>query len=135
MIGIRDICIGDYFDVEALGSVRIVAVSGDGTCTFVTNDGTPHNRHISSLRGIPITSDLLQRNGFVVRDNELVADVTNTDVVNAVIRTFHRADVWTVLYIIYGLGYIRSNGKCRIQNMHELQHCIELWKITKTLHT
>lgn len=111
---ISDIKMGDWFEFGE-GQGQISLIYGD----TVTINGYQPN--IAELQPIPLTKEILEKNGWELKEGEYTKDCNNINVLYLIQNhfSFSTFDSWTV---IVGDTYIGT-----IYYLHELQHI--LWAL------
>lgn len=119
---IEELSIGDWvrhtFYEE---NVRIVRIYGDGERVLAERGKLSISCHLNHFDPIPLTPEILEKNGFVKSD------------LAAVIEWYH----WKDIYIGFkdGLIYTSINGReiWGMRHVHQLQHALRLAGIEKEI--
>ena len=128
--------IGDivqYLDGKKLITVVVVKVDGSGNVVRLKQkNGHKFNTTVDYLRPMPLTPEILEKNGFrIVFDGELHVSYFQD------IESFHtevkvdKIGIYQKLSMFDGLGNGVTIIECK--NVHQLQHAFSICKIDKQI--
>lgn len=127
-MGAKDLMVGDK--LKTVFSQKIVEVKEiKQNCIYTEDNGYDYNE----IEPIPLTPEILEKNGFVksvnVRDappydNNIYYSINQDG--NTIFWGWWQPDN-TLLIATYSTGFITLN------NVHELQHALRLWRIEKEI--
>ena len=133
---ITELMIGDivqYLDGKKLITVVVVKVDGSGNVVRLKQkNGHKFNTTVDYLRPIPLTPEILEKNGFrIVFDGELHVSYFQD------IESFHtevkvdKIGIYQKLSMLDGLGNGVTIVECKY--VHQLQHAFSICKINKQI--
>lgn len=128
--------IGDivqYLDGKKLITVVVVKVDGSGNVVRLKQkNGHRFNTTIDFLRPIPLTPDILEKNGFrVIFDSELhVSYFQDIEYFHTEVKV-DKIGIYQKLSMLDGLGNGVKITECKY--IHQLQHAFSLCKINKQI--
>ena len=133
---ITELMIGDivqYLDGKKLITVVVVKVDGSGNVVRLKQkNGHKFNTTIDFLRPMPLTPDILEKNGFrVIFDGELHVSYFQD------VENFHtevkvdKIGIYQKLSMLDGLGNRVTIVECKYA--HQLQHAFSICKINKQI--
>ena len=133
---ITELMIGDivqYLDGKKLITVVVVKVDGSGNVVRLKQkNGHRFNTTIDFLRPIPLTPDILEKNGFrVIFDSELhVSYFQDIEYFHTEVKV-DKIGIYQKLSMLDGLGNGVKITECKY--IHQLQHAFSLCKINKQI--
>lgn len=148
-IDIRDLSIGDWVCAEQLRGVnneprltppmKVVGLGESWVNLEIdTEQGDPFEYKPSEIRGVPITAEMLEKNGFELTNKPMVTGIRTPMLVHAhyVYRLTTDNTVIDVdsvkVHINIGDDYRSFAINC-VQYIHELQHALRLAKVGKEI--
>lgn len=133
---VSDLMIGDWvqFPHGIDKIVELPYIAGKGICASFAASATLFPIEIDKLRPIPITPEILAKNGFGYVEHDEIADVRISHYylgephfcknMDLHIGTDNRGDFWI---------NDDRNTICGLRDVHELQHALKLCEIDKTI--
>lgn len=121
---ITDLMLNDYVIIHCFdGSdivIKVTRIEGEGCTVYGISKKGSHWANIEDVKPIPLTPEILEKNGFVYNDLPF-------------------AQYWEqfgLMLLPYGKGYSINCGlniSMIINSVHELQHALKLFKIKKEI--
>ena len=142
-ISISDLSIGDWVCAEQLCGVyseprltppmNVVGLGESWVNLEIDSEqGDPFEFEPSEIRGVPITAEVLEMNGwskFSDCHNSWKLDIAS----DKRVWMFKNSHDWTFQVMSWGLGHNHSVAKAYIKDIHELQRALRLAKVGKEI--
>ena len=132
----NELMIGDW--VMDITPVVIDAISNEDVCTY-RNEYDYVTANPSNLKPIPLTTEILEKNGF---ENDFYEDESVADYVKVRLEGYSlrcKANGWDDALVTWCNGHLEVvtdfNGEVRkdIEHIHQLQHALRLCGINKEI--
>ena len=128
MIKISDLSVGDWVRWEVYDKTYDMQVSGvTDRRIYGLHDGIEYSMLLTQIRSIPITAEILEKNGFERSTSQFI--VYHTDKVW--ISYDKPSETWSVTMYI---NDFTSNLHANILHVHQLQHALRLAGVDKEIN-
>ena len=134
---ISDLSVGDWVEYEGLHYPITFVGYGEGDDGSLVNlirpDLSCFTCKISDIRPIPITAEILEKNGwseFSDYHNSWKLDIDS----DKRVWMFKNSHDWTFQVMSWGLGHNHSVAKAYIKDVHQLQHALRLAEVDKEIN-
>lgn len=129
----EELMIGDWV-LDGTQDTQVTGITCDGIIETTANA----NSNIELLEPIPITPEILERNGFRLKEEgESYTEYVSGDEHSIIALVFYKEsiyDVDTVLDCELGFfGGLNRIHHCHVKYVHELQHALKLCGIPKNI--
>ena len=117
-------CKWDYDDPDTLDA-KVLSIEGNSVGVGYDNSGILMSAHVEDLQPIPITVEVLEKNGFYLK-----IDTCRID-------TYGREGIYISMFSIPEITIIQQESylikNSQVQYIHQLQHALRLAKVEREI--